>query len=315
MHPMTPDRPRFALLTYQTDNLGDEIQSIAARQFLPTTDLLIDRDSWEPGVTCAADPHKIILNGWFTHAPERWPPPPILDPLVISFHVTSEIYKLSTSRLIPSDILVAGENLAYLRRHQPIGARDLRTRQLLSRHGIDSYFSGCLTLTLGQDATAARADYVCAVDLETPLYDALQARTHGRTIRVGHSDRNGGTFAERAALASSRLSLYAHAKCVVTTRLHCALPCLALQTPVLLISAAPDTYRFSGLIDLLHHCSEEQFMRGNVDFDSNDPPPNGDAHLALRHRLIERVTRFTGHMSPFRPAPLSALREWLLEGF
>src|SRR5262249_58372470 len=120
---MTLDRRKYALLTCHTDNLGDEIQSIAARQFLPSTDLLIDRDAWEPVPPSHAEKFKIILNGWFTHAPERWPPPAMFESLLLSFHISNEVYHLNTSGLRPAESLLAGESLDYLQRHRPIGAR------------------------------------------------------------------------------------------------------------------------------------------------------------------------------------------------
>ena len=35
---------KYALYKYSTENIGDEIQSIAARRFLPQVDYYIDRD-------------------------------------------------------------------------------------------------------------------------------------------------------------------------------------------------------------------------------------------------------------------------------
>lgn len=35
---------KFALLNYSTENIGDEVQSIAARRFLPRIDEYVDRD-------------------------------------------------------------------------------------------------------------------------------------------------------------------------------------------------------------------------------------------------------------------------------
>ena len=42
---------KFALLNYSTENIGDEVQSIAARRFLPRIDEYVERDKlaeWEP---------------------------------------------------------------------------------------------------------------------------------------------------------------------------------------------------------------------------------------------------------------------------
>ena len=36
---------KYALFSYNSDNIGDEIQSIAARRFLPRVDYYINRDN------------------------------------------------------------------------------------------------------------------------------------------------------------------------------------------------------------------------------------------------------------------------------
>jgi len=64
---------KYGLLTYRTENIGDEIQSIAARQFLPGVDIYVERDSLNNVVS--DEKIKLIMNGWFTHKPENWPPP------------------------------------------------------------------------------------------------------------------------------------------------------------------------------------------------------------------------------------------------
>jgi hypothetical protein len=298
---------KFALLAYSTNNLGDEIQSIAARQFLPQMDFFIDRDDWTSNRSGPANAAKIILNGWFTHNPEKWPPPPFLSPCLISMHITRERYK-PTTLTAPAVTLLQGENLDYLRRHQPVGGRDLWTASLLERHGVDSYFSGCLTLALGAGDRRARRDFICAVDLPEQSYLSLLGRTRTPVLRLSHRDAGGGTFAQRCAKAGRLLGLYARAKCVVTTRLHCALPCLALATPVLFINTAPDQYRLSGLIELVRCCTVETFAAGSPDFDFDRPAPNSGAHMPLREALIARLETFMGApMRPFSPIPTAEI--------
>jgi Putative rhamnosyl transferase/Polysaccharide pyruvyl transferase len=289
---------KFALLSYSTTNLGDEIQSIAAQQFLPHTDLLIDRDTWTTNAGSFRGAPKIILNGWFSNNPENWPPPAFLSPCLISMHITHERRRPALSNPA-SEVLVQGESLEYLKRHQPVGCRDYWTLDLLRERGVECYFSGCVTLTLGAADPGRRRDYICAVDLPNDLYPTLAERARSPILRLSHRDTNGGTFEQRCATASRLLNLYAHAKYVVTTRLHCALPCLAFEIPVLLIRAATDQYRFGGLIDFARNCSVESFRDNTVEFDFEKPAPNGGAHYTVRQALIARLESFTG--VPFRP--------------
>jgi Polysaccharide pyruvyl transferase len=277
---------KFGLFTYRTHNIGDIIQSMAAAQFLPSVDCLVDRDR----LNKAAEPCKIIFNGWFTHRPQNWPPSPALDPLPISMHLSNEVSPMSKG-LKPAEALLSGASLEYFKAHAPIGARDLWTLDLLRTKGVDAYFSGCLTLTLGAGQAFERQDYICAVNLNTRMREALESRTTAR-IEVRSHNGHTGSFDERVEIATDLLSLYARAKCVVTTKLHCALPCLALGTPVLLITSARDAYRFSGLLDLMRHCSESAFLDGNGDFDLDHPEPNPTDFLQYRTDLIRRMTTF-----------------------
>src|SRR6185295_1108834 len=69
-------------------------------------------------------------------------------------------------------------------------------------------------------------------------------------------DRSTLNLSQRLSLAQEYLDEYAQAKLVVTSRIHCALPCLALGTPVLFIDMGYDEYndrtRFSGLLELMN---------------------------------------------------------------
>lgn len=295
---------RYGLLSYTTTNLGDEIQSIAAQQFLPSTNVLINRDQLNLPPDDSGERCKIILNGWHTHKPENWPPSDLLDALLVSFHITDEVTSENTSQHKPSEMLLEGKSLDYLRAHAPIGSRDLWTRDLLKKKNIDAYFSGCMTLTLGTGQPAQRHDYVGAVDLDKPVLKQLQNRISSRIVTTTHEDTVPAPFAQRAARAKRLLGIYAHAKSVVTSRLHCALPCLALGTPVLFVISAKDTYRFSGLSDLVRHCSKKEFLGGKVDFDPDNPSPNSDAYLKYRYELVRTVNRFIGGDAAALNAPL-----------
>ncbi len=53
---------------YNIFNIGDYIQSLAAKQFFHKIDVLIDRENLDK---YTGEKVKIILNGWFMHSPEN----------------------------------------------------------------------------------------------------------------------------------------------------------------------------------------------------------------------------------------------------
>ncbi len=282
---------KYAALNYPGHvNLGDEIQTIAALRFLPRVDAWIGRERLNEFT--AEYPHKILLNGWFLHRPEHWPPSPSLAPLIISFHLTREIHSGYNKLMIaPSSTVLSPEGLNYLHRHAPIGARDLDTLAQLQSVGVPAYFSGCLTLTLQRPEPDPERTDVYAVDVPDEVF-AHFGRTFDRPIiRLSHVDTELQGDA-RFARASELLRLYAAAKAVITCRLHCALPCLALNTPVLFIENATDGYRFAGLKDLLRCATIDEVLHNRCDFDLRSPPPNGTAWHIYRDDLVARCATF-----------------------
>jgi hypothetical protein len=60
---------------------------------------------------------------------------------------------------------------------------------------------------------------------------------------------------EKFAMAEDLLNQYAKAKLVITSRIHCALPCLAMGTPVIFINGFDsfvDSCRFDGILELFN---------------------------------------------------------------
>lgn len=284
---------KFGLFSYRdTNNIGDEIQSVAARQFLPTVDSFIEREEMDQ--FCPEDliPRKLIANGWYMHAPEHWPPSAYLDPLFISMHISQEpgLY----SGLCASKILLAPQTVDYLKTRGPIGARDEHTVRILRAAGVEAYFSGCLTLTLERRPVERDYDLVVVVDLPLDVISFIREKTKKNIIAVKHCDLNIKEQDDRFQLAEVLLGIYSKAHCVVTSRLHCALPSLAMGTPVLLLDFAQDQYRFDGLRDLLHHADAQDFLKGLCRYDVNHPPANKGMHEELRNKLRERVSAFVG---------------------
>lgn len=283
--PWSPRR-RFVAMSYNTENIGDEIQSIAATDLLPKVSGFVDRERLDE----ACDASKLIMNGWFCHQPEKWPPSDKLIPLLISMHFTNNPEPISGVRaneVFARDPAV----LEYLKLHGPVGARDSFTLEWLQANGIEAYYSGCLTLTLDRP-NVGHEEIVILNDLPEAVVSQATAVSKRPVKLTTHNDRLTRGTEARMQQARTLLETYARAKCVLTTRLHGALPALAMGTPVLLIDHSWDQSRFTGLNELVHHCSPDEFVAGRYPYDLNDPPANPDRHLTLRADLRSRVERF-----------------------
>ncbi|MFA0284339.1 polysaccharide pyruvyl transferase family protein [Vibrio sp. 10N.222.55.F12] len=287
---------KFGMLSYHDHagfNIGDNIQSLAAKQYIPRVDELVLRDELSK---VKIKDLNVIMNGWYTHYPETWLPNDNLNPFFVSFHLNSEI---------KDRFLGQKEIVDYLKKHQPIGCRDRNTVISLEEYGIEAYYTGCLTLTLDSYAVdeCERGDDIYIVDpffnfpdkrlVFRNLKSFVRSTSEGKLFSLGKRDKylnkmfsksllknakyethvfydNGWTEERKFSEAEKLLRKYAKAKLVITSRIHCALPCLAMGTPVLFLNAFDneiDTCRFDGLLEF--------FNVVNIDSKLNISAPNG----------------------------------------
>lgn len=272
---------KYGIFSYDENkiffNVGDNIQSLAAKQFMPRVDTYINRE-------CLAEYHgekmKVIMNGWFTHNYNNWVPSEDIEPLFVSFHVNNTA----------APGMLNDKGIAYLKKHEPIGCRDQFTADLLKSKGIEAYFSGCLTLTLDSYKVddSERGDKIYIVD---PLYSYprwekvtmdwkwfVKSILNGKLFQLGKKKKHLKNFIssdllksaiyinqeppantynddQKFAMAEDLLHQYAKAKLVITSRIHCALPCLAMGTPVIFINGFDsfvDSCRFDGILELFN---------------------------------------------------------------
>jgi Flp pilus assembly protein TadD len=278
-------------LTYRTTNLGDDVQSLAALNLTGRVKAFIDRDRTdETGPT-----GKIVLNGWWGHDRSfpiamrnlsvAWPPRPDLEPLIVSFHLDP----------LRAAQYLSQRGIAYLKEHEPIGCRDRWTEKLLHRCGVQAFFSGCLTLTLPSYA-GPRASRVLLVDLPQrvvpQISQAIARHCRFRQVVMTHElARFSLNPVRRLNAANVMLQYYARSAFVVTTRLHVALPSLAMGTPVLFLPLDARDPRFEGLSGLVNLVSLSDALENGALFDPARWPVRTE-HLALRNGLVDAVRAF-----------------------
>ena len=271
----------YGLLTYEENkkffNVGDNVQSLAAKQFLPQVDKFLNREKL---ADYKGDKIKLIMNGWFTHNVHNWVPSDDIDPLFVSFHINNTA----------APFMLSEKGIAYLKKHEPIGCRDQFSADTLKAKGIDAYFTGCLTLTLDtykvDDAERGNDIYIVDPLYSYPSYEKvtydykrfLRSIQNGNLFKLGRKQKhisnfidagllknatyinqeppsNKYTHEEKFAMAEDLLHKYAKAKLVITSRIHCALPCLAMGTPVIFVNGFDsfvDSCRFDGILELFN---------------------------------------------------------------
>lgn len=121
-------------------NIGDYVQAVATRQYIDKIDEYIEQEEANQYFPNDKKKIRLIMNGWFQWRSENWPPSEYIYPLLISMHISP----------IKANDLLTPEGIEFLKKYSPVGCRDYYTKKLLETAGIPSYFSACMTLTLGK---------------------------------------------------------------------------------------------------------------------------------------------------------------------
>lgn len=286
---------KYGLLYYKdTDNIGDDIQTFAQERFIPHVDYLIDRENLESFIPEKKEKVKVIMNAWYIHDKFNFDISPYIEPLYISMFLKKFPYQAGIT--IGSDYL--NKNiLESFKKYSPVGARDIHTKNLLDKLGIESYFSGCMTLTINKFSDVEKKDYIVVVGLNDKEIDYIKKKTNREVINF-IQDIDKGSFANeswevRRKRVIDTLKLYQGAHLVITTKLHCSLPCLALGTSVLLLydtSFPENKDRIGTYLSYLNYIKREDFFSADIQFEN--PPKNPTKYLELRNTLEKNVINF-----------------------
>lgn len=340
-------------------NIGDYIQSLAALQFIPNIDTYIEKEEASSDVAIN-EQLKVIMNAWYIWHPENWPPNKKIIPLLTSVHMSP----------LTAEEMVSGVKRNYMMENGPIGCRDLDTLSFLKSKNIPSYFSGCLTLTLGKKYMSTKKRYgIVFVDpyisplrdkldgkfvyyylnflksiyyfLKSPkeilklskkkyfhsrfllmkyynaamFYNAYKTKFSKNTILnsrfLTHIVKVEKNESQESLLKRSEdlLNLYSRSSIVVTSRIHCALPCLGLETPVIFVvndkmNSKKNLFnapgRFAGIIDffrVLNYSTNEVLSSDNVlnklnIIDDKSTFKNKNDYKEYRDKLINQCEDF-----------------------
>jgi hypothetical protein len=341
-------------------NIGDYVQSLASMTFFDEINDYVDKEKISE-YKSKSGKIKVIMNGWYMVYPENWPPSGDIIPLLISMHI-SPTY---ASRMFYSS------GIEYLKQYGPVGCRDKGTVELLQQYNIPCYFSGCLTLTLGEKYKIDhKKNHVIFVD---PYFESTRDGKAGislkniiKSIYFGITKLNkikklekrfehyyvGGKFKKikkilaisafyttystrfddailfnaeyithsvqvgegtelnteenKLTYAEKLIKKYAEASLVVTSRIHCALPCLGLDTPVIYINSDAIEYirdpgRLGGLINLFRQMdyrnfkltSEDELLKNTNTINAETVIHNKKDCLPLIDELSRRCSDFS----------------------
>lgn len=286
---------KYGLLYYKdTDNIGDDIQSYAASQFLPKIDYMIDREHLNEFVPKKKEYVKTIMNSWYIHDKFNFGISPYINPLLISMFFKNFPY---TSGITVGMDYINDNIKDILKKYGPVGTRDFHTQKMLNNLNIDNYFSGCMTLTINKFDNITQEEYIVVNGLTNEEIEYIKSKTNRKIIKFQQDIEKGSlsdeSWEKRKKRVIDVLKLYQGAHMVITNKLHCSLPCLALETPVLLLydkSFAENKDRIGTYKDYLNYIDRNKFMSQKINFEN--PKKNPDKYLEIRKKLMKECNEF-----------------------
>lgn len=274
---------------FPTVNIGDYIQSLAAAQYMQENNnpVLIDREKIS---AYEGAPVKMIMNGWYMHNPTFWPPSRLIDPLFVAFHISRDV---ENQILSPKGINYLKQHTPIGCRDedtlQILQSRGIEayyssclTLTLDKKFATSKEKSGEIIFVdpcLDSQQTFYRKledrnliknkkrEIIESIPVQSKNKPELFYRTYKKIFP--ESILESATYIRheiplayfkdeesRFQHARELLARYARARLVITSRIHCALPCLALGTPVIYIHDAyankKNQMRVGKLLELFH---------------------------------------------------------------
>lgn len=321
-------------------NIGDYIQSLAAAQYFDKIDLYLNREHLNE---YKGEDVEIIMNGWFLHEPINWPPSKKIYPFYVAFHLNllaKDILNNSQAiehfkRFSPigcrdyntvnylnekgidayfSGCLTLTLCKTYLsrqRRNDYIYFVDPYVRIPKSKYQIIFQFIKNISKykILKKLSLKMRSNFSLKSLLFSSCfyydYSALfsdEVLLNAKYLKHEILD----TFKDddsKFKYAEELLNYYSNARFVVTSRIHCALPCLSLETPVIYTENDDDlevsSCRLNGLKQLFHRfvlSSDKSKFQCSLNLNSkigiNTKWKNKEDYKMLRDSLIKTCSEF-----------------------
>ena len=213
-------------------NVGDYFQTFAidyiyANMGIAHSEIInIDRHALESYVGEAV---TLPLNAWFGYREDTCRFSKNIKPVFIGYHNLDKNVNIEMSQ------------------YGMIGCRDEATYQVLSRAGIHAYISGCMTVLFPKRDLTPQKEKIFLVDLPQSVMKIIPGEIKEKAELISHEiriDENADDAHEQRRLeAKAREILIRYreeATLVITSRLHAALPCMAMGIPVILLREGVD---------------------------------------------------------------------------
>jgi len=230
---------KYAILGYNTINIGDDIQSFVTSTLLDIS-YIVNRDDYDiiynyntgELVTNLEEKIYLIMNGWFMHN-SNWKTGnnnikfPIENNNIIPIYISTCL-----SKDVP--LLYRKECIKHYQKNSPILCRDKTTFTLLKNNGVDVSLYGCLTQLLdiknipdNKSYEEKYKDSIIYIDCPNKW---KERNKNEKNYYFEHyiDELMNMNPKQRINYAQDLLTKYKYAKKIYSHRLHAFLPCRAM---------------------------------------------------------------------------------------
>lgn len=253
---------KFGLFKYcrKSTNLGDYFITYGMKQIYNEMGILeeniiyIDQYSMK---YYKGDYVIVPMAGFFDSFPcIQWLPlSPKIIPVFFGFHC------------IDDKILRQMDNL---KRFEPFGCRDEETMNKLRQYGIQAYLSGCVSLCNKKREYLRTQTKVFIVDIDKELEKFIPKEIQEVAEKIVHKEKLSSDVSLEQATEyewNRALEVYRkykdEARLIITSKMHCALPCIAMGIPVVMALDRYDS-RWAGVDKILHVYTKAEYP--NIDW-------------------------------------------------
>lgn len=188
-----------------------------------------------------------------------------------------------------------------LKEYEPIGCRDLYSYRVLKQAGVDAYVNGCMTITLPKRELGADRKKVYFIDIPEKLRpfipeELLKDAVFDSQVFFGDEAYN----ADEKFTDARYMEYIREAKLVVSSRLHCVVPCAAAGIPTVAV-CEKKSFRFDWLDNIMPVYSEKEFA--DINWDPKPIEFEAEKKLILDHaasRVWAEYHKWTSRPKIFR---------------
>lgn len=234
----------------------------------------------------------------------------VLLPIAGYFNYRRKAPAFPTSEdIIPVFLSLYTTSRLYLNKHEfwkkqgPIGCRDEKTMQLMRKKGYDAWLFGCMTMLFPKRDFMPQTQHVFIVDAEPGVFDYIPEELMKSAECITHEAKvdwkmSREQIAQEMENKTRKLleRYYKEATLIVTSRLHCAVPCIAMGIPTVVVRKGFDE-RFGWIDKFIHLYTPDEFDHINW----NPMPIALEEH---KKRLLDMAVSMVG-----READCAAIKE------